>query len=668
MELSTLLKLAPATKPVFSAIYDKFIKPLVLQNKAAEMTSDLGLSFSKYYAAMWDHFSAVNSVVLPNQNKKLWELYIPLRVKQEISESKPVLIDSFRADFIPMQRKVLITETAGMGKSTMLKFLFLDVLLQNHAVPVFIELRSLRGVKSVEDYVLSQLTDIDKDLGQEVLKALADKGWFVFFFDGFDEVGVSERERVVTLLQKFINQAHLNCFVLSSRPDVALGSFANFVEYVVQPLKREEAYELLRRYDNTGSYAERIIEHVDQQDLREEYASFLKNPLLVSLLFKAYTYNESIPVKKVVFYRTVYDSLYWQHDHSKGSFVREKRSRLDVDSFHRILRVLGMLSITREQVEFTVDQLSEAIAECKDVHPDLVFSEADFISDLQSTVPVFQRIGDSIKWAHKSFTEYFAAQFIYADEEDRRKALSKISTGRDVDRFLGVLDFYKESDPKDFREIIILPILRAFELHMAQCVDVHSLVGVSVESVKLRCALVFGHAFEIKKLNEIEYKEAVLSLFNRRIRGRSGYYRRNVGGSKLMLLSRLVGGSKYGAIFVAEYVSGMILVLRMLAKAKEINLFQRTTVNIGLDSPVFGKISDNAPIYLSEQEPLADLTETAEDYDDLNLYLAKLSKCVLDLDKVTALRISIEEETTKRASIKKRFRVKTRRSSKIRAE
>lgn len=52
---------------------------------------------------------------------------------------------------------------------------------------------------------------------------------------------------------------------------------------------------------------------------------FLKNPLLVSLLFAAFDFKQTIPLKKHIFYRQVFDAYFDSHDLSKGdSYVHEK--------------------------------------------------------------------------------------------------------------------------------------------------------------------------------------------------------------------------------------------------------------------------------------------------------------------------------------------------------
>jgi len=655
----SLLKLAPAVKPLFTGLYEKFIRPTITEKKTAAIAADLNAAFARYYSAMWDQYSSVHSMVLPNQNKKLWDLYIPLRVKSEVDQSGPLLIDHYHKDFLPKHKKILITETAGMGKSTLLKFLFLDVLLQNHAVPVLIELRNLKTCKSIEEYFLNQLTNIERNIGTEVIKLLGEQGVFAFFFDGFDEVAAADSERTISMLLKFVAQYHTNNFIISSRPDAALRAFTNFIEFYIEPLKRSEAYELLRRYDSSGSYANKIIEHLEKQETQKQYASFLQNPLLVSLLFKAYTYNESIPIKKAVFYRTVYESLYWQHDHTKGAFVREKRCRLDVDSFHRILRSLGMLSILREQVEFTTDQILEAVAECNEMHPDLSFINSDFICDLHSSVPIFQRIGESLKWAHKSFAEYFASQFIYVDEADRRKVLSRLASRRDVERYLGVLEFYMDSDPKDFREVVLLPILQEYSAYMKNNVELNRIGGLSDNSVELRCSILFEREVVIRKIEGARGKKLFAKVLTSHPNIKWSGLDAGVRNGRLMLVSRVIGTSKHGLIACSEYISGKILLLK-LWRSRDPLLFCKHKRQVSIDAPVFANLNNGETYRIRGKETACTHFVASANYDDLNDFLLGNSTCVLDFARAAVLQSAIEAETSKRLSVKNLFKVKAR--------
>ena len=63
--------------------------------------------------------------------------------------------------------------------------------------------------------------------------------------------------------------------------------------------------------------------------------------------------------------------------------------------------------------------------------------ESDFLNDLIVTVPLFAKDGNYYRWAHKSLQEYFAAQFIYLDIDDKKSEfLKSLYKHKEFDKFI----------------------------------------------------------------------------------------------------------------------------------------------------------------------------------------------------------------------------------------
>ena len=75
---------------------------------------------------------------------------------------------------------MLITDSAGMGKSTFLKFLFLSSIRQQIQIPVFIELRRLNINHSVIDEIYKKINFISADFTKEHIIELIKDGDFLF--------------------------------------------------------------------------------------------------------------------------------------------------------------------------------------------------------------------------------------------------------------------------------------------------------------------------------------------------------------------------------------------------------------------------------------------------------------------------------------------------------
>lgn len=497
LDLNTAKDIATIAAPLSTVIINTWIQPKIaaltkyLKTDKAVFEHSLNSKFQEYLQRTYEKNSFISVMVFQNQQKKLDEIYIPLTLeKARVNEI--ILVDDYKRELLPRYRKVLIKDTAGMGKSTLMKFLFLSCVGANQGVPVFIELRKLKSDVSVIDHILKELNPIDEEFDRDFILQLIKQGDFIFFLDGFDEIPFTERNNVTTDLQDFISKAGNNLFVLSSRPESALASFPEFQEFNIRPLDEKEAFTLLNKYDGAGELSSEIIAKIQGGSL-PNVKEFLTNPLLVSLLYKSYEYKRVIPFKKHVFYRQVYDALFESHDLTKGGpFIREKYSGLDIEDFHQILRVVGFATVKLGQLEFEKDKWMKIIAEARKLCPGIEFKEGSFLKDLVTTVPLFNREGNYYKWAHKAIQEYFAAQFMCTDAKGKQDIiLRKMAENRNVLRFMNVLDLCHDIDYKTFRRVIIFDLMSDFLNYWKNNYAGIDQESVSHDDVNLRKTLMF---------------------------------------------------------------------------------------------------------------------------------------------------------------------------------
>lgn len=351
-----------------------------------------------------------------------------------------------------------------MGKSTLMKRIFIDIIDQNIGIPIIVELRRLSKAKTILSEIQEQLNSINKDFDNNLLLELLAEGGFIIILDGYDEISLTDREVVTADLQDFISKASNNEFFITSRPEKALLSFGNFQEFRINPLNKKEAFELLRKYDHQGSVSSLLIKKLQEQEM-SNIEEFLTNPLLVSLLFTAFEHKQAIPFKKYLFYRQVYDANFESHDLTKGdSYTHDKYSKLEIDDFHRVLRHLGFSCFKLQKIEFSKDEILKLISDSKEFCAGLKFNESSFLEDLLRTVPLFTQDGNYYRWAHKSLQEYFAAQFIYLDSKEKQNAiLDKLYNHSNLEKFINVIDLYYDMDYKTFRNRIERYILTEFK-------------------------------------------------------------------------------------------------------------------------------------------------------------------------------------------------------------
>jgi hypothetical protein len=504
-DLETIKTVATVAAPLTAAIVETWIKPKLAQlhkylnTDKALFENALVSKFDEYLIRAYERNSYISVIVFPNQQKRLEDIYIPLTV-QAANRKVKISIDGYREEFIHTYKKILIRDTAGVGKSTLLKYLFVSCVQNNKGVPVFIELRKLKSDQSVLTYIYNELNPIDCEFDKEFILKLIKEGGFIFFFDGYDEIPFNERDNVTTSLQDFISKAGNNLFVLTSRPELSLASFPDFQEFNIRPLESAEAFELLKKYDEAGELSAEIISKLESKTF-QNIEEFLQNPLLVSLLYKSYEYKHTIPFKQHIFYRQVYDALFESHDLTKsGSFTREKHTGLDIEEFHRVLRAIGFITVKLGQIEFDKDSLLSLIKRGKDHSCNLNFKESDFLKDLLSAVPLFNRDGNYFKWTHKAIQEYFAAQFIWLDTKGNQgKILKQIVRKDNAREYYNVLDLYYDIDFKSFQQTIIYDYLCDFIKYYDSSYLLINRGQISEKDIHDRKSLVFGKTILLLK-------------------------------------------------------------------------------------------------------------------------------------------------------------------------
>lgn len=463
------------TAQIVKSLMDKIVIPTLVKF-ASEIKKQLNIKvgdvrrhFQDYYLRMYDQLSIMNTLALKNRQHSLFKIYQPLTISVDNSKRESERIDNVPYQLIDKYHKILITDTAGMGKSTMSKFLFLKMIKDSLSIPIFIELRKISKNNTIIQEIIGMLNGIENKMDKDLLIQLMKKGNFYFILDGFDEIAESNRDIVIEDIKSFIcNLSEGNNFILTSRPESMLSTFGDFKSFQILPLKENEAYSLLSKYDDEGEISSRLINEL-KSEKNITVKEFLKNPLLVTLLFVVYNHKATIPLKKHLFYSQVYDALFEDHDLSKGAQnIHIKYSGLDKDDFEKILRYIGFQSFRSNRVQYSRDQIMDLIEKANGFWTSLKIKPSEYIHDLITTVPIFVKDGLEYKWAHKSLSEYFAAKFIFQDSKDSQtKLLSNLYQSDNLPRYINLLDLYYDLDIVGFKQNILLPLLESYNAYLS---------------------------------------------------------------------------------------------------------------------------------------------------------------------------------------------------------
>jgi hypothetical protein len=513
INLSDLKDIATIAKPFVEPLISTLIKPKLdalsdwLKKRKTEnqlVDHYFENKFTEYLNRSYRNFININVLVLPNQQINIENIYYPLTI-HSTRDRKSNKIDKVDFDFLRKFERLLISDTAGMGKSTLMKWIGLSLIKNGDSIPILIDLKRLNSKHKVIDEIFSQLNPIEKDFDKELIFKFLELGSFTLLFDGFDEIEYTEREAVIIDLKDFISKTYKNTFILTSRPDSALSSFGDFQMFHIRPLRERESFELIRKYDELSGYeiAKKLIDEIENKP--SQVKEFLINPFLVSLLYKTYSYNKDIPSKKSTFYDEVYTSLYKHHDLSKDGYDRNKKSGLDIHDFRIVLRQLAYNTSKAIKVEYSYTDLVKFLKTVNQECIGINYKEVNYIEDLESNVPLYVRDGNSLKWAHKSIQDYFAAEFI--SSSSKKEQIIQLIYKSNKDNYLNILDFLYELEYEIFRKNIILELISDF---ITYCENSYTeFTGLKKSLIRERQAINYGVSFGIFKChNKLDFPEA----------------------------------------------------------------------------------------------------------------------------------------------------------------
>lgn len=432
------------------------------QGMTAEAKQFLELGLTDYIQNQYNRFKYVKTILRGNTPNYFYDVYHPLNIKNHKHEAITTSIDST----FEKSNYITVIGEGGSGKSTLVKHLFLRALGEKLAIPVFIELRHLTNDKnSIENHIKEKILEQKLSESTKILERMLSAGKFLFFLDGYDEIAGEYKKNITESINKFTEKYGRNKYLLTTRPYSDIDLLPLFHNYNIEQLKGNEIEKFIeKQLREEPELAGKIKKSIKESKSRH-IASFLRNPLLLSLYILTYQSNSSVPTKKYVFYRRVINALFSEHDSkSKLGFERETKCRLQQEDFEKILKAFCFVSYFDEAFSFEHDDLISRLETVKSEISELKFSPTDFINDMKIAISLWIEDGGITAFAHRSLQEYFAALFIKdLDEQNKEqvykqilKQLESIHSLNEIENFLSLCE---EMDETSFNKYHAIPVL-----------------------------------------------------------------------------------------------------------------------------------------------------------------------------------------------------------------
>ncbi|HEX9963635.1 MAG TPA: NACHT domain-containing protein [Allosphingosinicella sp.] len=438
-ETAMVLAKTPAAANLFASVTQKVSRTLSGPARSAAVRVVSALEgYASYLQETNDRVSTVKTFANPALPVSLIDHFVTTKLrppkKQDATQDQDDLIDR-----IVRRGRVVVSATAGHGKSMLMKYIALSLYENPRGrIPIFVELRHLNRV-SKPDLITYINTSYKRtyNISEDVFRQGLSLGVFALLLDGFDELN---HELRATIEEQILQAARTHpkvSIVVSGRPDDKFLSWRLFEVLKICPMTKPQVVELINKLEYDRGTKRRFIQKINK-GLYESHESFLSTPLLAILMLLTYEENANIPDKMHLFYAKAFDTLFHKHDAMKEQYDRQRRSGLQIDDFEKVFSVFCLGTYVREKLEFTKAELLKSIKEAinytgLEVHPE------NMLFDVEEAVCLLQKEGNSFFFVHRSFQEYFTALFLASCPEDIRDDFIEQVAVRSWDNVLSML-------------------------------------------------------------------------------------------------------------------------------------------------------------------------------------------------------------------------------------
>ena len=386
---------------------------------------DNGVAFENYLRKTKDKNIKIKTLIYRREPVDLYSFYecVGVKCKGEIVETNTI------NNILEFGNKIIITGTGGIGKSILLKHLFLDSIMHTGYIPVLLELRSLNTLLEKDDFDLvkvlyENLINNGFDLEYEFYEYSLKNGAYIFLLDGYDELNRANAQLIAQSIKDMSDKYSNNKFIMSSRPSDEFIGWNDFLEMTACNLTKEQALSLIKKIKFDETIKEKFYKELDES-LFEKYESFASNPLLLNIMLLTFESHAAVPDNLIDFYDNAFSALFNMHDATKDSYVRDIRSKLSCEEFKNILAHICLKTYFKNEFEFSEAKLNDYI---KDALIKTGFSEnllSNYREDLVSSVCILVKDGLNYKFSHRSFQEYFAAWYMCKLTDEYQTTLFK---------------------------------------------------------------------------------------------------------------------------------------------------------------------------------------------------------------------------------------------------
>lgn len=450
--LEWLVKFKEPIKGIFSGLKNEIINAF-----------DVGLS--KYIYDRERKLSKINTFISRDKKVEFYKVYFSQTISSHSTRkfNSDAVLDNLFND----SNCVAIVASAGSGKTMLMKHIFLSCKNEYYKIPIFIELRDFNSRQfNFVDYLYKYALSNKIKPSEKILERALLHGSFLFLFDGYDELSHDKKVTIMDEIQTFIDLYPKNQFVFSSRPGTGIEYYQRIVKFSIDDLNYKEINEFIEKQAFLLK-DKKLIDKLKSQ-LRtihgSSYASYLKNPLLLSMFILTYKDYPEIPKTKSKFYFNVFDTLTVKHNSvsKREGFVHPRKTSLNFEEFDRILQGFSFIATLDNEFKFSRSYLKTKLQTVKSLIS-LKYDIDELIYDMQVCIAILTEDGDEFSFPHRTMQDYFASLYIRNLDTETKTSIYRnhFPNNQQLYGNSSLLALCLEMDEAFFIENFVLPIARS---------------------------------------------------------------------------------------------------------------------------------------------------------------------------------------------------------------
>lgn len=453
----------------FKALLEKFMEPVLAKIKDCSINQwnkfkiDFDLAFRIYVEEAYNKYSKIKTILYRTEPKYIYDFFEPPTLLYQHTKSiKAENVD----DILTISHFIIIQGIGGIGKSMLMKHLFLNELEHKELIPIYLELKDVNFTPNwqLDEIVQTKLESLGYELDKKYLNYALESGCFLFLLDGYDEIYSEKKSFFWQHLEFLCDKYGNNYYIISSRPYSEFIEFQRFTVLEALRFSKDQTLSLVRKIDFDKEIKDKFLYALDKK-LYDSHTSFASNPLLLNIMLLTFDNYAEIPEKLHVFYAYAFDTMCSKHDATKGGFHREWKSKLSFDIFKQIFAEFCIVTYSKAKIEFTYNELEKYISEILKHHKLNNVQSSWYIDDLRNALCIIYKDGTNYRFAHRSFQEYFTAYFLDRLTDEQMKIVGIRLIQNDIDRaiFDNVFAMLYDINKSRFEENILLPLLAQCE-------------------------------------------------------------------------------------------------------------------------------------------------------------------------------------------------------------